>query len=73
MSFEDLYAFSMSGVHLDHRDCSQKARPNKQPSLYKNDNPEDAVVEWAKCESFCAFCHDIGENSAGVRKPKRYK
>ncbi len=27
---------------------------------------EDEETEWAKCESLCACCHELGEKAGGV-------
>ena len=64
-SFEDYTAFALSGVHMDHRDPKTKSeedkRKGKNPSHYAKDHPNKAVIEWAKCESLCASCHDLAK------------
>ena len=74
-SFEDYTAFELSGVHMDHFDPTTKiARKGpRSPAAYAKFAVEKAMKEFAKCESLCARCHDLGEKSGGVTHPKRTK
>ncbi len=69
-SFEDYIAFALSGVHLDHVDPATKTDKTKQPSHHSKDPPSQAVIEWAKCESFCSCCHDLGVKETQKKVPK---
>jgi hypothetical protein len=57
-SFDHLNASQMNSVHFDHQDPRTKAPGRKQPNAFANDWPEEAFVEWTKCESTCVECHD---------------
>ena len=66
-SFEDITANELNSVHLDHctgvikgsiSTCTSAQQ--MEPSNYRMAKPADAVIEWAKCESVCGGCHDMG-------------
>jgi hypothetical protein len=69
-SFEDHTVEEMSDLHLDHRTGIVKGTKYKEPCDYNKEKPDEAVKEWAKCESTCARCHDQGEKSGGKKRAK---
>jgi hypothetical protein len=87
VSFEKLTAFSLSGVHFDHKDPEVKSTRKNMLKVFEGigckwlwdgeegrrcrQRAEAAAEELRGCQVLCAGCHDIGENKGRDDTAKR--